>query len=71
MVTDVVMPRMSGLELALRLRALHPEMKVLYMSAYTGDTVIRHGLSDAPKFSLPKPFTSRALARKVREVLDQ
>ena len=71
MITDVVMPQMSGRELADRLHQLHPEMGVLYMSGYTDDAVIRHGLSDTAMFFLQKPFTPSALAIKVREVLDR
>ena len=71
MITDVVMPGMSGSELAARLRALQPDIRVLYMSGYTDDAVIRHGLLDASMFFLRKPFTPGALARKVRETLDQ
>jgi len=71
MITDVVMPQMSGRELADRLHQLHPEMRVLYMSGYTDDAVIRHGLSDTAMFFLQKPFTPSALAIKVREVLDR
>ena len=71
MITDVVMPQMSGRELADRLYQLHPEMRVLYMSGYTDDAVIRHGLSDTAMFFLQKPFTPSALAIKVREVLDR
>jgi CheY-like chemotaxis protein len=71
MITDVVMPGMSGRELAARLRGQHPEMRVLYMSGYTDDAVVRHGLLDASMFFLQKPFTPGMLVRKVRETLDQ
>ena len=71
MITDVVMPQMSGPELAARLQQLHPETQVLYISGYTGDAVVRHGLSTAALFFLQKPFTPRALVHRVRDILDQ
>ena len=71
MITDVVMPQISGPELAARLRQLHPEIHVLYMSGYTEDAVVRHGLLDEPISFLQKPFTPSALVHKVRDILDQ
>ncbi len=70
LVTDVVMPHMSGPELADRVTRKRPEIKVLYMSGYTDDATVHHGLSTADMAFLQKPFTADALTRKVREVLD-
>jgi PAS domain S-box-containing protein len=68
--TDVVMPETSGKEVADRLRTLRPEIKVLFMSGYTDEAIVHHGVLDAKVEFIQKPFTPVALARKVREVID-
>jgi two-component system, cell cycle sensor histidine kinase and response regulator CckA len=71
LLTDVVMPRMGGRELAERATVLRPEMKVLFMSGYANDDIIAHGVMDESICLMQKPITPSGLARRVREVLDQ
>jgi signal transduction histidine kinase len=70
LVADVVMPGASGRELARRLADSRPHTKVLYVSGYTDDAIVRHGMLEPGLAFLQKPFTPDTLARKVREVLD-
>ncbi|HEX9872078.1 MAG TPA: ATP-binding protein, partial [Candidatus Tectomicrobia bacterium] len=70
LLTDVLMPQMIGPELVQRVSPLHPEMKVLYVSGYTGDALHQRNLMEPGTAFLQKPFTPDALARQVRAVLD-
>jgi PAS domain S-box-containing protein len=69
-VTDVVMPNLSGVDLVQRLKLVRPKLKVLYMSGHTDSTVVRHGVEEIEVNYLQKPFTPDVLRRKVRELLD-
>jgi PAS domain S-box-containing protein len=71
MITDVVMPQMGGRELAEQILVTRPLLPVLFMSGYTDDAIVRLGLLDQKINFIQKPFDSAAVARKVREVLDQ
>jgi len=71
LVTDVVMPGMSGGQLADDIRRRFPSCRVLFMSGYNEDMAIRHGQLARNDAFLQKPFTPRILARKVRDILDQ
>ena len=70
MITDVIMPGISGTETADRLAAARPEMKVLYVSGYGHPTLFRHGIQDLQHVFLEKPFTLGKLASRVRQILD-
>jgi len=65
------MPGISGRELADRVKRLRPEIKVLYMSGYTDQAIVHHGILDADTLLLQKPFTLHALASKLREALER
>ncbi|MDP9034414.1 MAG: ATP-binding protein, partial [Myxococcota bacterium] len=71
LVTDVVMPQMSGPDLATRLASTRPDMKVLCISGYTDDSIVRHGVLESSMAFLQKPVTPTTLGTKVREVLDR
>jgi len=64
-----VMPGMNGRELADRMKAARPDLKVLFISGYTADVIVRRGVKDHASELLPKPFTPTVLVAKVREIL--
>jgi two-component system, cell cycle sensor histidine kinase and response regulator CckA len=71
LLTDVVMPRTSGKEVAGQLTKMQPGLKVLFMSGYTDEAIVHHGVLDADVEFIQKPFTPAALSKKIREVLDK
>jgi two-component system cell cycle sensor histidine kinase/response regulator CckA len=70
-ITDVVMPRMNGAELAKQVRLLSPATKILYMSGYTDNAIVRHGVLEPGMAFIEKPFTPALLAQKIRDLLDR
>lgn len=70
LITDVVMPDMNGRELAERILTKHPQIAILYLSGYTNDAVVRHGLLRAEVNFLQKPFTPLGLAKRVQDVFE-
>ena len=71
LITDVVMPGMCGRELAERLLAEQPGLRVIYVSGYTDDAVVRHGIESDRVHFVPKPYPPAALVARVREVLGE
>jgi two-component system cell cycle sensor histidine kinase/response regulator CckA len=71
LVTDVVMPNMSGKQVADAMRSRRPELKVLYLSGYTENTISHHGMLDSSVDFLTKPFSRETLSRKIREILSR
>jgi len=69
-ITDIVMPRMGGRELVERVVTARPAVRALYLSGYTDEAVMRHGVLEAGAAFLQKPFTARQLMTKVRQILD-
>jgi CheY-like chemotaxis protein len=70
LLTDIVMPRLDGRELANQMVSLRPDLKVLYMSGYTDDIIVHRGVLTQGAVLVQKPFTKRTLLQKVRETLD-
>jgi two-component system, cell cycle sensor histidine kinase and response regulator CckA len=70
LLSDIVMPRMNGIELARRFREMYPDTRILLMSGYADEPDLRQALPDPTIEFIPKPFTPQELAEKVREVLD-
>jgi CheY-like chemotaxis protein len=71
LITDVIMPEMNGRDLANRLRGLYPNIMVLFMSGYTADVIVHHGVLDKGVHFIQKPFSKKELATSVRKALEQ
>ena len=68
--TDTIMPEMNGRELAVRLEAFYPSIKIIFMSGYTDVAIVKNGILKSEVHFIEKPFTSEKLLQKIREVLD-
>ncbi|HDL18442.1 MAG TPA: response regulator, partial [Bacteroidetes bacterium] len=71
LITDVVMPNMSGKELADRISKIRPDVRVLFISGYTDNAIVYHGILEPGTHFMPKPFSPDQLAKKVRMILDE
>ena len=71
LMTDVVMPGMNGRELAVNIKALHPAIKTLFMSGYTANVIVHHGVLDEGVHFIQKPFSMKDLSGKIRLALSQ
>ena len=69
LLTDVIMPEMNGKELARHLKSLHPEIRCLFMSGYTANVIVHHGVLEKDIHFIQKPFSARELGAKIRKVL--
>jgi YesN/AraC family two-component response regulator len=70
LLTDIVLPDMNGQAVAAKIQTLQPGCRVLFMSGYTEDAIVRHGVLTATVSFLPKPFTTTDLLQKIEDVLD-
>ena len=71
LLTDVIMPRMNGRDLAKKLMLIYPDLKCLFMSGYTANVIAHHGVLNEGVYFIPKPFSKQDVSIKVREVLDE
>jgi len=69
LITDVVMPEMNGRDLSIKLKSIHPEMKILFMSGYTADVIADHGVLEEGVNFIQKPFAMKDLGGRIREIL--
>jgi YesN/AraC family two-component response regulator len=71
LITDVIMPEMNGKELSIKMQEIFPDIRIIFMSGYTSDTIAHRGVLEEGVNFISKPFSMSSLAAKVREVLDK